>query len=88
MKRLPYWFPGAGFRRYALYVKNMIAKQRRLPHDWVRKQMVRIMIVCSQLIADLLGIEGNRQGAAFVHGKPFERLGPDTSKGGAHTMGE
>lgn len=41
VKKIPAWFPGAGFQRIALYTKDKIAQLRELPHAWVRRQMVR-----------------------------------------------
>lgn len=40
VKHLPVWFPGASFRRFALYVKNQNIERRTLTEGWVREQMV------------------------------------------------
>ena len=44
MRGIPEWFPGAGFHRIAKDIKEKVAQQRALPHDWVCEQMVGVHV--------------------------------------------
>ncbi|KAF8964419.1 cytochrome P450 [Flammula alnicola] len=40
LRVLPSWFPGAGFKRYALSIKDLITQMQEVPYNYVKKNVV------------------------------------------------
>ena len=38
---IPSWFPGAGFKRFAMSIGKQLARFENVPFDWAKKQIVR-----------------------------------------------
>jgi hypothetical protein len=54
VRYLPKWFPGAGFKRYAEYVKQEVARCDEVPFVWAKKQIVCIIQFFLKILVNLL----------------------------------
>ena len=62
VKYLPAWFPGGGFQRHAVYVRQLSAAMRYEPFNAVKERLVRgsvvVVVVFSLLLLTLISLKG------------------------------